>query len=39
MEVLHRGTFEVLVDGEGVGSIELNGDTIETPVAPGRHTL
>ena len=39
MEVVHRGTFDVLVDGKGVGSIESDGDTIETPVAPGRHTL
>jgi hypothetical protein len=39
MEVIHRGTFDVLVDGTRVGSIESDGDTIETPVAPGRHTL
>jgi hypothetical protein len=39
MEVFHRGTFDVLVDGKGVGSIESDGDTFETPVAPGRHTL
>jgi hypothetical protein len=39
MEVIHRGTFDVLVDGKRVGSIESDGDTIETPVAPGRHTL
>jgi hypothetical protein len=39
MEVIHRGTFGVLVDGKGVRSIESDGDTIETPVAPGRHAL
>ena len=39
MEVIHRGTFDVLVDGKRVGSIESDGDTIETPVAPGRHIL
>jgi hypothetical protein len=39
MEVLFRGAFDVLVDGKGVGSIESDGGTIETPVAPGRHTL
>ena len=35
---VRRGTYDVEVDGECVGSLELN-DTIETPVAPGRHTL
>jgi hypothetical protein len=35
---LHRGTFDVLVDGKRVESIELH-DKIETSVAPGRHTL
>jgi hypothetical protein len=35
---VRRGTFEVLVDGERVGSLELN-DTIEIPVEPGHHTL
>lgn len=39
MEVIHRGTFDVSVDGKRVGSIESDGDTIEIPVAPGRHTL
>jgi hypothetical protein len=33
-----RGTYDVLLDGEGVGSVEMN-DTFETPVEPGRHTL
>jgi len=39
MEVVHRGTFDVLVDGKRVGSIESDGDITETPVAPGCHTL
>jgi len=39
MELQHRGTFDVLVDGKRVGSIKSDGNKIETPVAPGRHTL
>ena len=35
---VRRGTYDVEVDGEPVGSVELN-DTIETPLEPGRHTL
>jgi hypothetical protein len=35
---VRRGTFDVLVDGKGVGSVEMNG-SVETPVEPGRHTL
>ena len=35
---VRRGTYDVVVDGERVGSLELN-DTIELPVEPGRHTL
>ena len=35
---VRRGTYEVLVDGERVGSVAMN-DTLELPVAPGRHTL
>lgn len=34
MEVVHRGTFDVVVDGKRVGSIESDGDTIETRTAP-----
>jgi hypothetical protein len=34
---VRRGTFDAVVDGERVGSAEMN-DTIETPVEPGRHT-
>jgi hypothetical protein len=35
---VRRGTYEVLVDGQRSGSLEMN-DTIELPVEPGRHTL
>src|SRR5580704_3804274 len=35
---VRRGTFDVVVDGERVGSLEMN-DTIEIPIEPGRHTL
>jgi hypothetical protein len=38
MMELRRGTFDVVVDGQGVGSIDMH-DTIETPIEPGRHTL
>ncbi len=35
---VRRGTYEVVVDGEGVGSVEMN-DTFEATIEPGRHTL
>ena len=35
---VRRGAYDVVVDGEHVGSVEMN-DTIEIPVKPGRHTL
>lgn len=35
---VRRGTYEVVLDGQRVGSVALN-DTFETPVEPGRHTL
>ena len=35
---IRRGTYDVVLDGESVGSLEMN-DTFETPVEPGRHTL
>ena len=35
---VRRGTYDVLLDGEHVGALEMNG-TFETPVEPGRHTL
>jgi hypothetical protein len=34
---VRRGTYDVVLDGERVGSLELN-DPIEIPVEPGRHT-
>ena len=35
---IRRGTYEVVLDGEPVGSVELN-DTFEAPVEPGLHSL
>jgi hypothetical protein len=35
---VRRGTYDVVLDGNRVGSVELN-DTFETPIEPGRHTL
>ena len=35
---VRRGTYDVVVDGEPAGSVEMN-HTIEIPVEPGRHTL
>ena len=35
---VRRGAYDVVVDGELVGSVEMN-DSIEIPVEPGRHTL
>jgi hypothetical protein len=35
---LRRGRFEILVDGESVGSFERH-ETVETPVESGHHTL
>jgi hypothetical protein len=35
---LRRGTFEVLLDGSSIGTIN-NGDTVERPVEPGHHAL
>jgi hypothetical protein len=35
---VRRGTYDVVLDGERVGSLELN-TTFETPLDPGRHTL
>jgi len=35
---VRRGTYDVLVDGERAGSVEMN-HTIEIPIEPGRHTL
>jgi hypothetical protein len=35
---VRRGTYDIVVDGRRVGSVEMN-DTLEIPVEPGRHTL
>lgn len=35
---VRRGTYDIVVDGKHVGSVELD-DTFETPLEPGRHTL
>lgn len=35
---VRRGPYDVVVDGERVGSVEMNA-TIEIPVEPGRHTV
>jgi len=35
---LTRGEFEVSVDGKSVGSVKY-GETVETPLEAGRHTL
>lgn len=35
---VRRGAYYVVLDGERVGSVEMNG-TFETPIEPGRHTL
>ena len=35
---IRRGTYDVVLDRERDGSVEMN-DMFETPVEPGRHTL
>lgn len=35
---VRRGTYDVVLDAERVGELEMN-DTFETPVEPGSHTL
>ncbi|MGH9068587.1 MAG: hypothetical protein ACRD0J_14035 [Acidimicrobiales bacterium] len=35
---VRRGSYDVVLDGERVGSVEMN-DTFEAPVEPGGHTL
>jgi hypothetical protein len=35
---VRRGPYDVVVDGERVGSVEMN-HTIEIPIEPGGHTL
>jgi len=35
---VRRGTYDAIVDGKHVGTLELN-ETIDMPVEPGHHTL
>ena len=35
---VRRGTYDIVVDGQNAGSLEMNA-TIEIPVEPGRHTV
>jgi hypothetical protein len=35
---LRSGTFQVMLDGDDVGSIDTN-ETIEVPIQPGHHEL
>ena len=35
---VRRGTYDIVVDGQPAGSLEMN-NTIGIPVAPGRHTV
>ncbi len=35
---VRRGPYEVVVDGNRAGSVELN-ETVDIPVEPGRHTV
>ena len=35
---VRRGTYEIVVDGQPAGSLEMN-ETVELPVEPGRHAL
>jgi hypothetical protein len=35
---VRRGSYEVILDGERVGAVEMN-DTVEIPVEPGRHSV
>jgi hypothetical protein len=35
---VRRGTFDVSVDGEPAGAVEMN-ETIDIPIEPGRHTV
>ena len=35
---VRRGTYDVVLDGESVGSVEMN-ETFQTHVDPGHHTV
>jgi len=36
---VRRGPYDVVVDGQRLGSVELHGKSFEASVDPGRHTL
>jgi hypothetical protein len=35
---VRRGTYDIVVDGQHAGSVEMNA-TIEIPIEPGRHAV
>jgi hypothetical protein len=35
---VRRGTYDIVVDGQPAGSVEMN-NTVEIPIESGRHTL
>ena len=35
---VRRGPYDIVVDGQRAGSVEMNG-TVEIPLEPGRHTV
>ena len=35
---VRRGPYDILIDGQRAGSVEMNG-TVELPVEPGHHSL
>jgi hypothetical protein len=35
---VRRGTYEIVVDGQSAGSLQMN-DTLEIPVEPGSHSV
>ena len=35
---VRRGTYTIMLDGQRVGSVDMN-DTFEMPIEPGHHTL
>lgn len=35
---VRRGTYDIVLDGERIGSVDMN-DTFEEPIEPGPHTL
>jgi hypothetical protein len=35
---VRRGAYDIVVDGQPAGSLKMN-ETVEIPIAPGRHTV